>query len=196
MRAAGHAPAALLQRVSDADARELQGRGKPEQKGTQHRCEHRVTQHGPVDSDHLEPRCVGRAVTREERNPQIRQARTDHTAERGQYDALDEQLPNEPDARRAERGADADFPAASDRAAEQEAGDVDAGEDKNDACRNREGHERGFRRADDFVLQRDGSQETTDCSAPDIVQQRSFPSSSGRLPSPSETLRFGPCRRR
>ena len=119
-------PTGIAHHFNDVDTRELPGRQDSEQHGGGERYQHREPDHMPVECDVLQI-AVGRERGVDERaqaNP--RDGDTDHAGPKRQQHVFSQQLPQDPRARRSERGTDAELLLANERLRQQQSGNVGA----------------------------------------------------------------------
>ena len=134
-RAAAHCAAGVAEALGEIDARRLERRRKPEREAGDQRCEQAEPQHSSIDAD---GHALGNVAARDREQPQRvhrppRQQRAGHAAGEEQQHVLDQQLADEARAARAKRGANDAFPASRHRACQHQVGDVDAGDQHDQA---------------------------------------------------------------
>ena len=130
----GAGAAAFLQHRVDVGLRDVQRRGKAEEDPGSKAHGRDEEEDGAVHRE-LNPRRLPDILRRlvEQPNAHDRQQISGHAADGGEHDALDEQLPDDPHTRRAERHANADFPRTVRRSGEQQVGDVRARDEQHEA---------------------------------------------------------------
>ncbi len=137
-------PAALgLHRVVGIDACRAQGGDGPEDHGRRDGDAGREPEHAPVEG-HLQVHVVrgGRQLPHEQAAEPAGEDEAEHGAESREHEALAQELPRQPGARRAERQAHAQLVPPRRRAREQQVGDVGARDEQHEAD---DDHQRGER---------------------------------------------------
>ena len=138
------APFAVERRL-EVDARGADGRQESEEKRRRHRERHRKGQHASVELRVGEPRDRGRRQMNQQRNGDGADGDAERAAGDGQQSALDHELPHQPRAAGAERGAQREVALAPCNAREQQARHVGARDQQDEADR---AHQHAERRPD------------------------------------------------
>ncbi len=150
--------------VTSAVAQDLAGmfgrdqrRHDAKQESRHERHRRREQHERPIEPQLIEAR-DGNPIADERQQSTVAQDGDDKPCEAAdgrQHEALGQQLTDQPDAARAERGAHAELPFAGGAACQQQAGHVDARDEQHQADGAHQGEQRGPHVADHLLLQRD-----------------------------------------